>query len=116
MLHYLNEEDDSPLVPAASPENQKLPDWQFCRDSWQIAPMGTEPTAINCMSRDWRADLKSALQDGLEVDLKNFDYTIDGALCEALAQSHDMVFRLNAAACMGHFRKKPAKPKPGGHE
>jgi hypothetical protein len=65
-----------------------------------------KPPIINCTSLDWKSTLKSRLQKGVEVDLSNFEYTIDGALCEMLALSHGMVFKLDAKNRAGHFRKR----------
>ena len=50
--------------------------------------------------------LKVKLQEGVEVDLTNFDYTTDGELCEMLALAHGMTFRLEAKHQTGFFKKR----------
>jgi hypothetical protein len=60
---------------------------------------------IDSKSAAWRTLLKTHLQDGREVDLKNFDYTVDGQFCELLTVSHGMTFKLDAKHSVGHFRK-----------
>lgn len=64
------------------------------------------PIIISCTVPDWRNVLKVDLQDGLEVDLTNFDYSLDGQFCESLAKSHSMQFKLDAGNRAGFFRKK----------
>ena len=66
----------------------------------------SSPVVINCRSPDWKKQLKGSLQDGFEVELTNFDYTFDGVLCETLATNHRMIFKLNAPASIGYFRKE----------
>ena len=61
---------------------------------------------IDCANREWKSFLKHSLQEGLGVDLINFDYTTDGQLCEMLALAHDSNFSLDAANSSGFFRKK----------
>lgn len=61
---------------------------------------------ISCKAPDWRDVLKVNLQDGVEVDLTNFDYTTDGQLCEMLALAHGMNFRLDAKHQSGFFKRR----------
>jgi hypothetical protein len=70
--------------------------------------MAMNPVKISCAEPDWRNVLKTDLQDGLDVDLTNFDYTLDGQFCELLAMSHSMQFKLDARNGAGFFRKKSA--------
>lgn len=58
---------------------------------------------IDCKSTAWRTLLKTHLQEGREVDLKNFDYTVDGQFCELLTVSHARTFKLDAKHSVGHF-------------
>jgi hypothetical protein len=66
------------------------------------------PLKINCAEKDWKTLLKRNLQDGIEVDLENFDYTSEGQFCEMLAISHSMGLRLDVRNKCGQFRKRPA--------
>ncbi len=67
-----------------------------------------KPLKIDCSGKDWKTLLKRNLQDGIEVTLENFNYTVDGQFCELLALSHFMSFRLNVRDHAGMFRKRPA--------
>ncbi len=69
-----------------------------------------KPLKIDCANEDWKSLLKRNLQEGIEVTLNNFSYTIDGQLCETLALSHSMNFRLDARSNAGHFSKRPSSP------
>jgi hypothetical protein len=51
--------------------------------------------------------LKRNLQEGVEVDLLNVDYSVDGLFCEMLAISHSMTLRLDVRNRVGKFRKPP---------
>lgn len=64
---------------------------------------------IDCKSSKWRMVLKSHPQEGREVDLKSFDYTIDGQFCELLTVSHSTTFKLDAKHSAGYFRKPKGK-------
>jgi hypothetical protein len=68
-----------------------------------------KPLNIDCAEKGWRILLKRNLQDGIEVTLDNFDYSIDGQLCEILAISHSMTFRLDVRNKSGKFRKRSAE-------
>jgi hypothetical protein len=68
------------------------------------------PVKIDCANAEWKLFLKHTLQDGREVELANFDYTLDGQFCEMLAMAHNAVFSLDAARNTGRFRKKSAPP------
>ena len=71
-----------------------------------------KPLKINCADKDWQSLLKRNLQEGIEVTLDNFYYTENGQLCEMLAISHSMDFRLDARNQTGHFTKRtPATRK-----
>lgn len=67
-----------------------------------------QPVSINCANREWKPFLKQSLQERREVDLLNFDYTVDGQFCEMLALSHHVIFTLDVKRNIGFFRKKPA--------
>jgi hypothetical protein len=62
------------------------------------------PIIVSCKASDWKNVLKVNLQDGIEADLTNFDYTIDGHFCELLAVAHSMRFKLDAKNSTGFFR------------
>ena len=62
---------------------------------------------ISCKASDWRNVLKVNLQDGIEADLTNFDYTVDGHFCELLAAAHSMRLRLDVKNSTGFFRLIP---------
>jgi hypothetical protein len=63
------------------------------------------PIVISCKASDWKNALKVNLQDGIEADLTNFDYTVDGHFCELLAVAHSMRLKLDAKNNTGFFRK-----------
>jgi hypothetical protein len=65
-----------------------------------------KPLKIDCADENWTALLKRNLQDGIEVTLNGFDYTADAQLCELLAVSHSMNFRLDVRNKAGHFTKR----------
>ena len=67
-----------------------------------------KPVQIDCSNSGWKPFLKHSLQDGHDVDLKNFDYTIDGQFCEMLAMAHSVMFNLYASHNSGSFRKRPS--------
>jgi hypothetical protein len=73
------------------------------------------PLKIDCGSADWKKLLKRNLQEGIEVELLGLDYEADGLLCEILAISHSMTFRLDFRKKSAIFRKiVPASdPKKG---
>jgi len=48
------------------------------------------PLKIDCAEANRKVLLKRNLQEGIEVDLENLDYAVDGVLCEILAMSHSM--------------------------
>ena len=62
------------------------------------------PTVLDCNAPLWRNALKTAVQEGNEVDLTNLDYTAEGAFCELLAFAHGMIFTLDAKRSLGSFR------------
>jgi hypothetical protein len=64
------------------------------------------PTRINCIAPDWRNVLKTNLQEGLEVELINFDYTLNGQFCEMLAMAHRMRLELDVKNKAGFFKKE----------
>ncbi len=68
-----------------------------------------KPLNIDFAEKDWRTLLKRNLQDGIEVTLESFDYSADGQLCEILAISHSMTFRLDVRNKTGKFRKRSAE-------
>lgn len=45
------------------------------------------PLKIDCAEANWKVLLKRNLQEGIEVDMDNSDYAVDGVLCEILAMS-----------------------------
>jgi hypothetical protein len=57
------------------------------------------------VDKDWKMLLKKNLQDGDQVDLINFDYTLDGRFCEMLAVSHSMRFTIHPENKAGFFKK-----------
>ena len=61
---------------------------------------------INCKDKDWPTLLKNNLQEGLEVDLINFDYSLDGHICELLAVTHNRRFELDSKNSAGFFKKR----------
>jgi len=63
------------------------------------------PIIISCKASDWKNVLKVNLQDGIEADLIDFDYTLDGHFCELLAAAHSMRFKLDAQNNTGSFRR-----------
>jgi hypothetical protein len=65
-----------------------------------------KPLKIDCANENWKPLLKRNLQDGIEATLDKFDYTADGQLCELLAVSHSMNFRLDVRNKVGHFTKR----------
>ncbi len=84
----------------------------FCRfelgRDYPIANLGPamKPVAIDYANAGWKPFLKDSLQEGRDVNLSNFDYTIDGQFCEMLALAHDKVFTLDFQHNAGMFRKK----------
>ena len=64
----------------------------------------SQSVQINCLEANWKSNLKQHLQDGLDVVLLNFDYTSDGQLCEMLALSYSLVFRIDYQQKSGIFR------------
>jgi hypothetical protein len=60
---------------------------------------------IDCVDKDWKMLLKKNLQDGDEVDLIDFDYTLDGPFCEMLAIAHSMRFTIRPESKAGFFKK-----------
>ena len=67
-----------------------------------------KPVTIDCNNGEWKPFLKHSLQDGRDVELSNFDYTVDGQFCELLALTHAVVFSLDLNRKAGFFRKKSA--------
>lgn len=65
------------------------------------------PLRIDCAEENWKVLLKRNLQEGIEVDLDNLDYNVDGVLCEVLAMAHSMTLRYSARSKSWLF-KKPA--------
>ena len=68
-----------------------------------------KPLRIDCAEENWKVLLKRNLQDGIEVDLDNLDYGVDGVLCEILAMAHSMTLRYNSRTKSWLF-KKPSAP------
>jgi hypothetical protein len=64
---------------------------------------------IDCKAPLWRNALKTNLQERRQINLRNIDYTVDGAFCELLAFSHRMIFSLDAKNASGSFRKRVEK-------
>jgi len=62
------------------------------------------PIVIGCKAPNGKNVLKVNLQDGIEADLVNFDYTVDGHFCELLAVSHSMRLKLDAKNNTGFIR------------
>jgi hypothetical protein len=73
---------------------------------------GSIHPAINCKHSGWHQTLYAHLFNGVEIDLKNFDYSRHGELCEVLARAFMMEFRLgrDPQARTAHFRKKQDSP------
>jgi hypothetical protein len=67
-----------------------------------------KPVVIDCTNSEWKPFLKHSLQVGRDVDMSNFDYTVDGQFCELLASTHGEVFRLDLNRKAGVFRKRSA--------
>ena len=63
---------------------------------------------IDCREKGWKTTVKIHLQEGNDVDLDHFDYTVDGQFCEMLAISHSYNFKLDAKGGAGSFKKKPS--------
>jgi hypothetical protein len=62
---------------------------------------------INCQDAEWSFVLYSTLQNGIEVDLINFDNALHGDSCKSLARAFDLSFSMNgdSQAKIAHFRK-----------
>jgi hypothetical protein len=74
-----------------------------------------KPLNNDCAEKDWRTLLKRNLQDGIEVTLDNFDYSIDGQFCEILAISHALTFRLDIRNKGGKVQKTCGGRMIGGN-
>jgi PHP family Zn ribbon phosphoesterase len=61
---------------------------------------------IDCLQPGWKEDLKTELQNGREAKIINFNYTVDGQFCEAVAAAHHMVLTLDSKAHVGSFKKR----------
>lgn len=72
-------------------------------------PTKMRPLKIDCAEANRKVLLKRNLQEGIEVDLENLDYAVDGVLCEILAMSHSMTLPYNARNKAWLF-KKPSAP------
>jgi hypothetical protein len=62
------------------------------------------PIIISCKACDWKNVLKVNLQEGIEADLTDLDYTVDGHFCELIAASHPMRLKLDVRNHAGFFR------------
>jgi hypothetical protein len=67
-----------------------------------------KPIIIDCAEANWKVLLKRNLQEGVEVDLGNFDYDVDGVFCEILAMAHSMTLRYNSRTKSWLFKKQAA--------
>jgi hypothetical protein len=49
---------------------------------------------ISCSDNNWKVSVEDALGHGHGVELSDFDYSKNGAICETLARTHrvDLVF------------------------
>ncbi len=68
------------------------------------------PLRLDCSERNWKVLLKRNLQEGIEADLDNLDYAVDGVFCEILAMSHSMTLRYNSRNRSWVFKKPSAGP------
>jgi len=62
------------------------------------------PIIISCIAPNWKNTLQVNLRDGIEADLTNIDYAVDGQFCELLAASHSMRLKLDGKYHTGFFR------------
>ena len=71
---------------------------------------GKHRPVINCQHPEWGHALHSYLFDGVEVDLRDFDFSLHGEFCKELSESFMMEFTvdLNRDTSVAHFRKQPA--------
>jgi len=67
-----------------------------------------KPLRIDCAEEDWKVLLKRNLQDGIEADLDNLDYNVDGVFCEIVAMAHSMTLRYSARTKSWLFKKPSA--------
>ena len=77
-------------------------------DGRQETQTKMRPLSIDCADANWKVLLKRNLQSGIEVDLENLDYNVDGVLCEVLAMAHSMTLRYNARTKSWVFKKQSA--------
>ncbi len=67
---------------------------------------GMGQVRLDCANQNWKRILERFLQDGVEVDLHDFDYTTDGQACERLAVVYSMTMQLDARNRVATFKKK----------
>jgi hypothetical protein len=68
--------------------------------------MRPNPVIISCTSDDWQNVVKTALADGVVVDLVNFKFSFDAEHCVKLARLFKMDFRFDPKTDSGFFRKR----------
>ena len=66
------------------------------------------PLEIDCAEANWKLLLKRNLQEGIEVDLLNLNYNVDGQFCTILAIAHSMTLRYNSRTMAWLFKKPSA--------
>jgi hypothetical protein len=67
--------------------------------------VGRGQVRLECTNPNWKKILERFLQDGVEVDLHDFDYTTDGQACERLAVACSMTLQLDARNRVATFKK-----------
>jgi hypothetical protein len=72
-----------------------------------------KPLEINLTELDWTTLLKRNIQEGIPVDLDNFDYKVDGQFCESVAIAHGMQLRLDSKHKLGLFRIRARRSARG---
>jgi hypothetical protein len=60
---------------------------------------------INCAQDNWKNILKNAVEDGVEAELINFDYSANGRICELLVMTHALHFVFDPKAHAGFLKK-----------
>ena len=69
---------------------------------------GTHRPVINCQHSEWSHALHAYLFDGVEVDLRDFDFSLHGECCKRLSESFLMDFSVDSKgdSSIAHFRKQ----------
>ena len=65
------------------------------------------PLKIDCSKKNWKALLKRNLQDGIEVNLLDLNYSMDAPFCEMLAMADSTSVRLDTRDRIAKLRKPP---------